>query len=45
MGNCEVIAKVDIGSDHKMVRVRVEINKQLMRLQKIQKIKPTQIRP
>ena len=35
--NCEVITKVDIGSDHRMVRARVEINKKLMRLKKIQK--------
>ena len=25
MGNCEVITKVDIGSDHRMVRAKVEI--------------------
>ena len=31
--NCEVITKVDIGSDHRMVRARVEIYK-LMRLKK-----------
>ena len=30
--NCEVITKVDIGSDHRMVRARVEIDKKLMRL-------------
>ena len=35
--NCEVIAKVDIGSDHCMVRARVEIDKKLMRLKRIQK--------
>ena len=38
--NCEVITKVDIGSDHRMVRARVEINKKLMRLKRIQKQKP-----
>ena len=27
VGNCEVITKVDIGSDHRMVRARAEINK------------------
>ena len=27
VANCEVITKVDIGSDHKMVRARVEVNK------------------
>ena len=31
---CEVITKVDISSDHRMVRARVEINKKLMRLKK-----------
>ena len=38
--NCEVITKVDIGSDHRMVRARVEIDKKLMRLKTIQKPKP-----
>ena len=38
--NCEVVTKVDIGSDHQMVRARVEIEKKLMRLKKIQKQKP-----
>ena len=38
--NCEVITKVDIGSDHRMVRARVEIDKKLMRLKRIQKQKP-----
>ena len=32
VGNCEVIINVDIGSDHRMARARVEINKTLMRL-------------
>ena len=32
--NCEVINKVDIGSNHRMVRARVEIDKKLMRLKK-----------
>ena len=27
MQNCEVITKVDIGSDHRMVKARVEIDK------------------
>ena len=40
MVNCEVITKVDIGSDHRMVRARVEIDKKLMRLKAIQKRKP-----
>ena len=38
--NCEVITKVDICSDHRMVRARVEIDKKLMRLKRIQKQKP-----
>ena len=38
--NFEVISKVDIGSDHRMVRVRVEIDKKLMRLKRIQKQNP-----
>ena len=38
--NCEVITKVDIGSDHRIVRARVEIDKKLMRLKRIQKQKP-----
>ena len=38
--NCEVITKVDIGSDHRMIRARVEIDKKLMRLKRIQKQKP-----
>ena len=43
--NCEVITKVDIGSDHRMVRARVEIDKKLMRLKNDSKTKTTQIRP
>ena len=38
--NCVVITKVDIGSDHRMVRARVEIGKKLMRPKRIQKQKP-----
>ena len=38
--NCEVITKVDIGSDHRMIRASVEIDKKLMRLKRIQKQKP-----
>ena len=41
--NCEVITKVDIGSDHRMVRTRVEIDKKLMRLKRIQKQKPCRL--
>ena len=33
VGNCDVITKLDIGSDHRMVRARIEIYKK------------TQIRP
>ena len=38
--NCEVLTKVDIGSDHRMVRARVEIDKKLLSLKRIQKQKP-----
>ena len=43
VGNCEVITKVDIGSDPRMVRAIEEINKKLMRLKKIQKQKPLKL--
>ena len=43
MQNCEVITKVDIGSDHRMVRARVEIDKKLMRLKRIQRQKPCRL--
>ena len=42
VGNCEVITKVDIGSDDRLVRARVEMKKKLMRLQKIQQQNPLQ---
>ena len=45
MRNCEVITKVDIGSDLRMVRARVELDKKLMKLLKNLKTKTTQIRP
>ena len=32
--NCKVIAKLDIGGNHRMVRAREEINNKLMRLKK-----------
>ena len=35
MRNCEIIANVDIGSDHKMAKARVGIHEKLMRLEKI----------
>ena len=44
MGNCEVITKVDVGSDHRMVRARVEINKNINETKEISKNKTTQIR-
>ena len=31
VGNCEVITKVAVGRDHRMVRARVEINKKAMK--------------
>ena len=34
VGNCEVINKVDIGKDHRMVRARVEVNKKSLDLRK-----------
>ena len=43
MRNCEVITKVDIGSDDRMVRARVETNKKLMKLNK-NRNKTTKIR-
>ena len=39
VGNCEVITKVDIDSDNRMVRARVDINKKFMRKKIIQKQK------
>ena len=33
--DCEVITKVDVGSDHRMVRARLKINKKLIRLKHI----------
>ena len=43
VGNGEVITKVDIGSDRRMARARVEINKKLMRQKKNQKQKPLKL--
>ena len=40
MGNRDVITKVDIGSNHRIVRARVEANKKLVRLMKIQNQNP-----
>ncbi|KAK3790884.1 hypothetical protein RRG08_011097 [Elysia crispata] len=41
--NTEIITKVDIGSDHRMVRSRMTINKKLTRLKRIKKKKPLKI--
>ena len=38
--NCDVITKIDIGSDHQMVRPRENRKKKLMRLKRFQKQKP-----
>ena len=40
IGNSEIITKGDIGTNHRMVRAGVKINKMLMRRKKIQKQKP-----
>ena len=44
VGNCEIITEVDIGSDHRMVRARIEINKTQWSKEN-QKTKTTQSRP
>ncbi|GFS20103.1 mRNA cap guanine-N7 methyltransferase-like [Elysia marginata] len=41
--NTEIITKVDIGSDHRMVRSTVSVNKKLTRLKRIKKRKPLKI--
>ena len=43
--NCEVITKVDIGSDHRMVRARLEIDKKTNETKKNSKTKTLPIRP
>ena len=40
--NCEVITKADIGSDHRLVRMTLRINKRLARLKTIKKKKTFQ---
>ena len=40
MTNCEVITKTDIGSDRRLVRMTLMINKRLARLKTIKKQKP-----
>ena len=41
--NCEVITKAEIGSDHRLVRMTLRINKRLARLKTIKKQKPFNI--
>ena len=43
MGNCEVVTKVGMGSAHRMVRARVEIDKKLMRLKQVHRQKPLKL--
>lgn len=40
IANCEIISKVNIGSDHRMLRTKVKINKKLIRLKRILRQKP-----
>ncbi|GFS11377.1 endonuclease-reverse transcriptase [Elysia marginata] len=41
--NTEVINHIDIGSDHRVVRARIETNKRLMRLKRIKRKKAIKI--
>ena len=41
--NCEVITKADKGSDHRMIRLTIKINKKLERVKSINKLKPINI--
>ena len=43
MTNCEGITKADIGSDHRLVRMTLRINKRLARLKTIEKQNPFNI--
>ena len=43
MTNCEVIAKADLGSDHRLVRMTLRINKRLARMKTIKKQTPFSI--
>ena len=45
MGNCEVITKVDIVSDHRMVRARVEKKQEVNETKENPETKATEIRP
>ena len=42
--DCEVITKVDVGSDHRMIRAKLKINKKLIRLRHIKQQKPIKLR-
>ena len=42
--DCEVITKVDVGSDHRMVKAKIKINKKLIRLKHIKQQKPMKLR-
>ena len=42
--DCEVITKVDVGSDHRMVRAKLKINKKLIRLKHIKQQKPMKLK-
>ena len=41
--NCEVITKVDIGSDHRMLRGTIKINRKLERLKRIKRLRPFKV--
>ena len=42
--DCEVITKVDVGSDHRMVRAKLKINKKLIMLKHIKQQNPMKLR-
>ena len=41
--NCEVITQADKGSDHRMIRTKIKINKKLARVKAMNKLKPLNI--
>ena len=41
--DCSVITSVDIGSDHRMLRAKIKINRRLKRLKRIKRQKPLKI--
>ena len=43
ISNCEVITKADKGSDHRLLRTRIKINKKLARLKSIKKQRPFRV--